>query len=72
MESTGKYGGDSVGGMDMECTCIAEEVSYPDSSQDCLQSGLVGQGWSGALGDFLLNLSKIVADAVTSFRNMQP
>ena len=70
MESTGKDGGDSVGGMDGECTCIAEEVSYPNSSEDCLAPGLVGQGWSGALGYFLLNLSKIVADAVTSFRHM--
>ena len=70
MESTGRYGGDSVGGMDGECICLAEAVSYLDSYEDCLAPGLVGQGWSGALGYSLLNLSKIVADAVTSFRNM--
>ena len=71
MESTGKGGGgDSVGGVDGECTRLAEVVSYTDSSEALLAPSLVGRDWSGSLGDSLLKFSTIVADAVTSFRHM--
>ena len=48
-----------------------EAVSDPDSSVDLLAPCLLGRGLTGALGNFLLNLSTIVFDFVTYFRNMQ-
>ena len=62
---------DSVVDTDRECTCLSDAASYPVSSKACLSPGLVGRGWSGALGNFLLNLTMIVADAVASFWYMQ-
>ena len=70
MDPTGRGGGDYIGGMDGECTRIDEVVSNMESSVYLLAPGLVGKCYSGALGNFLLNLSKIVANAVTSFCHM--
>ena len=56
--------------MDEEFTRLDEAVYDPVSSGACISPGLVGKGWYGVLGDFLLNLSTIVANAVTSFRKM--
>ena len=66
----GGWGGDSVVGMDGECTCLAEAVSDPVSSEARLAS--VWRGWYGVLGGFLLDFLTIVANAVTSFRQMWP
>ena len=63
-------GGDSIVGMDGECTHLAEAVSDPVSSEAHLAPGLVGRGWSGIPGNLLLNLLTIVDDAVMSFWNM--
>ena len=54
--------GDSVVSMDGEYNRLAEAVSDTISSEACIDPGW--QGWSGVLGDFLLNLSTFVADAV--------
>ena len=67
MDSTGG-GGDSVVGMDGGCTRIYEAVSDTVSSEDHLSPGW--RSWSGVLVNLLLNLSTIVADAVTFFRKM--
>ena len=67
MDSTGG-GGDSVVGMDGECTRIAEDISNPVSSEARLAPGW--KYWSGVLGNFLLNFSKIIANDVTSFQQM--
>ena len=42
------------------------------SSEACFAPVLLGQDLSVILGGFLLNWSTIVADAVTSFRQMYP
>ena len=57
MNSTGRVEGDSIVGTDRECNRLPEAVSDPVSSEARLAPGLVGQVWSGVLGDFLLNLS---------------
>ena len=72
MYSTGRGGGDYVVGMEGECTRLGEAVSNPVSSEARLAPGLVGRGWSEVLGNFLLNLSIIVANAVTPLRQMYP
>ena len=70
MYESGRVGCDYIVGMDRECTRIVEAVSDPVSFEARIAPGLVGQVWSGVLWNFLLNLSKIVADAVTSFWHM--
>ena len=57
-------GGDYVCGIYGECTHLDEAVSNTNSSEDHLAPGMVGQGWSGALGDLLLNLSTIIATSL--------
>ena len=56
--------------MDGECTRLDEAVSNPVPSEARLAPGW--KGWSGVLGDLLLNLLMIVAGTVTSFRQMHP
>ena len=63
-------GGNNIGGMNRECTLLDKEDSNTHSSVTILVLGLVGLGWSGALGNLLLNFSTIATDAVTSFRHM--
>ena len=56
--------------MDEECTHLADADSDLVSSEDSLASGLVGRGWYGVPRNFSLNLVMIVANAMTSLRNM--
>ena len=72
MDSTGRGGSDSIVGMDGGCTRtrLAESVSDTVSSEARLSPGMVGRGWSSVLGNFLPNLSTIVANAGMSFRQM--
>ena len=44
MDSTWREGGNSVLGMDRDCTRLAETVSDPVSSDSLLAPVLVGQG----------------------------
>ena len=72
MKLPGRVGGESVGGIDGECTRLAEAISNPDYSVDLITTYLVGQGWEGAFSNLLLNLSAIVADSVTPFKHTYP
>ena len=68
MDLTDRGGDDYVVGMDGECSHLADTVYNTVSSEASLAPGLVGRGWSGVFGNFLLNLLTIFANAVTYFR----
>ena len=42
MKLPGRVGGESVGGIDGECTCLAEPVSDPDYCVDLIAPFLLG------------------------------
>ena len=69
MESTGRGGDNSIGGIDGECTHLAEVISDTDSSVALIAPGFAGKVLEGAFGNFTLNLSTTVADFVKSFRH---
>ena len=56
--------------IDGEWTHIAETWSEALSSETLFATGLLGRDWLVVLGNFLLNWSMIVADAVTSLCQM--
>ena len=56
--------------MEGEWTCLAEIWSDEESSYTRLAAGLLTRAWSVFQGNLVLNLSTILADAVTSFRHM--
>ena len=56
--------------MEEEWTCLAEIWLDEESSDTCLAAGLLNQAWYVIRGNLVLNLSKILADAVTSFWHM--
>ena len=51
-------------------TCLSEICSDEESSGTCLEVGLLNQAWYVFRGNLVLNLSTILANAVTSFRHM--
>ena len=58
--------------IDGEWTRLAETWSDAMSSETRFAPVLLGRDWSVIVGNFLLNWLTIVADAVTSFRQMYP
>ena len=56
--------------MEGEGTCLADIWSDEESSDTLLAAGLWNLGWYELRGNLVLNLSTILADMVTSFRNM--
>ena len=56
--------------MEGEWTCLAEIWSDEESSDTLLAAGLLNLAWSVLQGNLVLNLSTILANAVTSFRHM--
>ena len=56
--------------MEGEWTCMAEIWSDEESSDTLLAAGLWDLAWSVFRGNLVLNLSRILANVVTSFRNM--
>ena len=56
--------------MEGEWTCPAEIWSDEESSDNLLAAGLLNIAWSVLQGNLVLNLSTILANAVTSFRHM--
>ena len=70
LDLSGGCGGNSVLCIDGEWTRLAETWSEAVSSETRFATGLLGQDWSVILGNFLLNWSMVVADAMTSFQKM--
>ena len=56
--------------MEGEWTRLAETWSEEESSDTRLATGLFARAWSVILGNLVLNRSTILANAVTSFRQM--
>ena len=70
MDSTGREEGKSILGMDGECTRLVETFSDAVYYDDFLAPVLLERGLLFIHGNFLLNWSKIVANAMKFFRQI--
>ena len=56
--------------MEGEWSCLAKIWSDEELSKTCLETGLLTQDWSIIRLNLVLNLSTILANAVTSLRHI--